>query len=248
MLTFDNVADVPFAESAQPLRAERSAAQASLALIAGVLLSGPLALALVAAIHAQPSWSGAARFATEFHPVQLVPYLGGFLLVGASMWLVATLRVLTPFAHKSRATFAVALVAMFGALISLNYILQTTFVPSLVRPYRGENDLLIAAFSMANPRSLAWSLEMWGYAVLGASTWAAAGVFDRTRIERFAALSYVANGVTSIVGAIATICWPAWTLSLVGIVAFAAWNLLVVVMGVLTFVAMRRRIQLRTNR
>jgi len=226
---------------AHELRAERTVAQAALAVIAGILLSGPLALLTVALVHPQPPWQGPARFAAEFHVVQLLPYLGGFVLVGGCVALVATLCALAPPERRGRAGVALALAAAFAALILLNYVLQAAFVPALVSEYRPEDNALIAAFTMSNPRSLAWALEMWGYGVLGVATWAVAVVFGATRLERATAAAFRANGVVSVAGALATALWPGWELTVAGGVAFGSWNLLVIVMAALVIAAMGRR-------
>jgi hypothetical protein len=218
---------------------ERAVARSAIAVIAGILMSGPIALVVVAAVHPQPDWQGAERFAAELHPVQLLPYLGGFVLVGGCVALVASLHALAP--RSARSDLALALAGAFAAMILFNYVLQTTFVPSLARPYRAEHDMLIAALAMANPRSLAWALEMWGYAVFGVATWAIACAFGVTRLERVVAAMFVANGVISIAGGIATMASPSWLLSPPGIAAFALWNLLMLVMAALTVVAMNRR-------
>jgi hypothetical protein len=94
---------------------------------------------------------------------------------------------------------------------------------------------------MANPRSLAWSLEMWGYAVLGIATWAVAVAFGRSRLERATAKALVANGVVSVAGGIATAAWPGWVETTPGLVCFAAWNALMIGVGVLVIVTLRRR-------
>jgi hypothetical protein len=228
-------------EFAHVPRAERAVVQAALVVIVGVLLSGPVALVAVAMVHPQPAWEGAERFAAELHPIQLLPYVGGFVLIGGCVALVASLHALVPEQRRARANLALALAAAFAALILLNYIIQTTFVPSLVRPYRAEHAALVEALAMANPRSLAWALEMWGYGVFGVATWAIACAFGSSRIERVTAATFVANGVISIVGGFATMLAPDWPHTTAGFTSFAAWNALVVVMGILTIVAMRRR-------
>lgn len=229
-------------DSTPDLRAARSAAQAALAVIAGILLSGPLALLVVALVHPQPVWASPSRFAAEFDGIQLLPYLGGFVLIGGCVALVAHLAALAPPARRGRANLALALAGSFAALIVLNYILQTTFVPSLVRPYRPEHDVLIAALSMSNPRSLAWALEMWGYGVLGVSTWLVACAFDRSvRLERITHTTFIANGIISIAGALATAFAPGWEMTVGGGIAFGAWNLLMIVLGALVIAVMRRR-------
>jgi hypothetical protein len=219
--------------------AERAVARSAMAVFAGILVSGPIALIIVDAIHPQPDWQGAERFAAELHWIQVLPYLGGFLLVGGSVALVASLHALAP--RTARSNLALALAAAFAAMIFVNYVLQTTFVPSLARPYRAEHDALIAALAMANPRSLAWALEMWGYAVYGVATWAIASAFGITRLERAVAAMFVANGVISVAGGFATMASMTWLRSPPGLAAFALWNALMLVMAASTVVAMRRR-------
>jgi hypothetical protein len=48
----------------------------------------------------------------------------------------------------------------------MNYVCQTTFIPALAPHYRPAYEGLVDAFSITNPRSLAWAIEMWGYALL----------------------------------------------------------------------------------
>lgn len=226
---------------AQELRAERAVAQSALAMVLGILLSGPIALLVVGLVHPQPPWESAARFAAELHPVQLLPYVGGFLLIGGCVALVASLHVLAPRERRARANVALVLTAAFAALIFFNYIVQTTFVPALASPYAPEHDALIGGLTMSNPRSLAWALEMWGYGVFGVATWAIAIVFRGGGLERWTARAFVLNAVLSVAGGIATAVWPSWALTVPGVVSFAVWNLLMVVMGVLVIVVMRRR-------
>lgn len=210
-----------------------SVSKSALAVIAGIVLSGPVALVVVGLVHPQPPWRDVESFAAAYHPIQLLPYLGGFLLIGGCVALVASLRAIVPPSRKARANVALVLTGAFAALILLNYIVQTTFVPSLV----AERDPLIAALAMANPRSLAWALEMWGYAVFGVATWAIACAFH----ERVVAAVYVANGAISVVGGVATMVSPGWVTTPGGYVGFALWNVLMIALGALTIAAMRGR-------
>jgi hypothetical protein len=57
--------------------------------------------------------------------------------------------------------------AAFASFIFFNYVLQTTFLPALARAYAPESAGVVAAFSMSNPTSLAWGIEMWGWAFFG---------------------------------------------------------------------------------
>jgi len=127
------------------------------------------------------------------------------------------------------------------ALIFFNYVNQTTFVPALVRNYRPEYDVLIGALTMANPLSLAWAIEMWGYAFLGLATALVAPVFGRTHLERVLAWLLVANGVVSVISALITAADLDWVLSTPGLVSFMVWNVLLIAITFLVVVASRRR-------
>jgi hypothetical protein len=169
-----------------------------------------------------------------------VPRCSGFLLVGGAVALIAALQTLAGPALRARATTALAFAAAFAALIFLNYVVQTTFVPALVRSGAPEVAPLIAAFSLSNPTALGWALEMWGYAVLGVATWLVAPVLsEQGRPGRLAAALFVANGPVSIVGAALTAARPGWVMTPAGFVMFAGWNLLMIVMLVLVIAALR---------
>ncbi|HEX5061674.1 MAG TPA: hypothetical protein VFV99_20045 [Kofleriaceae bacterium] len=233
-------ADEP--RSARDLRGEVAAAQSALLLIVGIVASAPLALVAVALVHPQPPWRDAAQFAAEFHWIQVTPYVGGFLLVASCVALIASLCSLMPAARRARANFALAVTAAFAALIVLNYIVQTTLVPSLVSPYHDDNGPLVTMLTMSSPRSFGWALEMWGYAVFGVATWAIAPAFGSSRLERATAALFVLNGIASIAAAVATSLWPGSPMTAPGFIGFAVWNALMVTMAVLVILVMRRRV------
>ena len=222
-------------------RAHRTGRLAALGALLGVLLSGPLAVALVNATHPQPPWRDAAAFAHNYHPIQLLPYAGGILLVAALIVLVSSLHASARVGDKAMTGAALVFAAAFAAFIFFNYVAQTTFVPDLARRYEPANAPIIAALSMSNPRSLAWGIEMWGWGLLGVATWLLSPVFDRTALERAAALTFMANGPVSIAGALWTIARPGWVMTPAGLAAFAAWNVLLAAMAALAFIALGRR-------
>jgi hypothetical protein len=212
---------------------------AAVVTLAGIVLSGPVSMALVT-LHPQPAWTGPEAFVRAYHPIQTVPYFTGFLLVGGSLSLIAALQTAARDPHRARATAALGFAAAFAALIVFNYVLQTTFVPALARSRSPESGPLIAALSLSNPRALGWALEMWGYGVLGVATWLVAPVLaDHGRAGRVAAALFVANGPVSIVGAIWTALQPGWVMTPMGLGMFAGWNLLVFVMVALVIAAFR---------
>jgi hypothetical protein len=214
----------------------------------GVALSGPLAVAIVAGTHPQPRWHSAELFARNYHPIQLVPYAGGFLLVGGLVLLIAALGDLAGAEHKTLAACALVFAGVFAGFVFLNYMMQTTFIPHLARTFIPAHGPLIEAFSMSNPTSLAWGIEMWGYGFLGVATWLVAPVLRQGRLERLASLTLAANGPMSIAGAVATSLAPGWVLTGAGIAAFVLWNLVVVVFAALTLAALRRRLRSEATR
>lgn len=89
-------------------------------------------------------------------------------------------------------------------------VVQTTFLPELARHYDEANASIISAFSMANPTSLAWGLEMWGWGILGVSTSLVAPVFHGIRHAGATVLAFAVNvtGPISVAGALWTVVHP----------------------------------------
>jgi hypothetical protein len=205
----------------------------------GILFSGPLALVSVNAVHAQPEWQDAKVFATHYHPIQVLPYFGGMLLIAAGVVLIASVHTLAHRTEKVRTAAALVFTGAFAALIFLNYAVQTTFLPAVVNPYQEEHASIIAMLSMSNPTSLAWSIEMWGWALFGVATWLVAPVFRGGRTQRVTARLFVANGVVSLVSAIATAAQPGWCVTSFGLAAFVLWNVLLLIMAAYAWLAFR---------
>jgi hypothetical protein len=210
----------------------------ALATMFGVVGSGPVALFVVERTHPQPEWVDGATFAHAYHPIQILPYLLGFALVSGLLLLLTGIHAAAEEPMRPRATLALVFGGVFASMVFLNYVVQTTFVPALVRDVA--NARMIAAFSMRNPASLGWGLEMWGYGLLGVATWLVAPVFGRARIDRAASTAFVANGAMSVAGALWTTLDPGWVLTLPGLIAFAAWNVVLFVMAALALAAFRR--------
>ena len=209
--------------------------------LAGAILSGPVGIWVVSATHPQPSWESPAAFVAAYHPIQTLPYLMGMLLVGGFAALIAGLHRVAPEAARARTTTALVLTGAFAAMIFINYSIQTTVVPALVSSASSSDLALVGLLTMVNPKSLGWSLEMWGYAVLGVATWLVAPVFATSRWEHGAKWLFVLNGPVSIASGLATAMRPGWVLSGVGFISFAIWNVLIIAMLALTIASFRAR-------
>ena len=89
---------------------------------------------------------------------------------------------------------------------------------------------------MANPDSLAWLLEMFGYAALGVATWLVAAGFGGGRWGTAVRLLLRGNGVLSVAGAIFTASIENFVFSMPALVAFFSWNALILVaFGLIAF-------------
>ena len=227
----------------EPSAPSRMAIGGAALTIAGVVLSGPIGFLLVSFVHPPGAWDGAAAFARDFRAIDAAPFAAGFALILGWVMLVAGIASMALPATRPRATVAVIFTAVFAALITFNYICQTTLVPGLARAYRPEYDGIIATFSMANPLSLSWGIEMWGYACLGVATWFLADVFARGRVERMVAALMRVNGVVSVAAAVLYAVRHDWPLGIAGFVAYCIWNVLVFVLAGLVVIALRARRQ-----
>jgi hypothetical protein len=207
----------------------------------GALLSGPASLWLVGVTHPQPPWRDARTFVEHFHVIQTLPFFLGFFLVGGLLALLASLARLAPPEAHARALLAFGLGCAFTALVCFNYAVQTTFIPLVARAYTDADAGVLAAFTMSNPRSLGWCLELWAYGIVGLATWLAAPVFSGSPSERLTAALCTLNGPLSVGSALVTPFVPGWALTTPGLVAFGLWNLLVIALGAAAFVALRRR-------
>jgi hypothetical protein len=230
----------PREEAASPYRVAALAARGTLL---GILLSGPVAVALVSVTHPQPHWRDAELYAQSFHVVQSLPYLGGIVLVAALVLLISSLHAAARESARPAMNAALIFTGVFATFIFCNYVVQTTFLPPLARRYDSSNAAVISALSMSNPTSLAWGIEMWGWGFLGVATWLASRVFEGDGVQRAARLAFAANGPVSIVGALWTTVRPGWMITPVGLVAFTGWNVLLAVMAVLALLACRRRLR-----
>jgi len=205
----------------------------------GILTSGPLALLIVALVQAQPSWTGPAVFVENFHRVQTLPFYSGFILLGGSILMLVSICLLS----KKRAAALAGLVFMsIGAAFTFfNYLIQTTFIPAVVNNYTPELAPAISAFSMSNPISIAWAVEMWGYGFIGVGTWFAAGFFGTSRLEKSGKALFILNGVISVLGVLVISIDLSGVFSSAGLIGYGAWNLLYLALAIVFYRVLQRR-------
>ncbi len=214
----------------------RLIAVSALVTMVGLLFSGPVGLLVTSLIKAQPPWDGAEVFIASYHPVQILPFLFGFVMIyGFVMFISAVAKLAQDNRGMVYASMSMIFMAVYAVIIGLNYALQVAFVPLLVR----EGNAMAGFFSMANPESVGWVLEMWGYGFLGLSGWLAAPLFKGSRRRRYIRVLLVINGMVSVLGAAITIVDLGWVLSVAGLASYVVWNLLVLAIMVLVYMEFR---------
>ncbi len=191
--------------------------------VAGAVLSGPVAMFVVAQVAPQPAWTGVSVFADNYHPVQALPYLLGYILLSGFVFFSAACHALAAPPLRTRTAAALVFTGIYAALVFTNYTIQLGFIPRVL----SEGPAYVAALTMANPSSFAWFLEMFGYAAMGVATWLVATAFRGSRPADAIRYLLVANGVLSIVGAACTAIFDRWVFSTAGLVSFAVWNALI---------------------
>jgi hypothetical protein len=194
--------------------------------IAGALLSGPIGSS-VALFGTQPPWRDAATYMANFRAIEQAPFWLGFLFIGAWVTLFARIAALAPAERRTRVQAMLVAAAVFGAIISINYTLQVGYVPALV----AAGDSAVGYVTMSNPGSLGWIFEMFGYGALGVACGLAAPLFAGGRRRRRSIVwLFLANGVVSVGGAVATAIDVRWVMTPAGLWLYILWNVLVVAM------------------
>lgn len=212
----------------------RALRTSGLLVLAGAVLSGPVAMLVVAQVSPQPAWVDVSTFVDHYHPVQVLPYVLGYILLSGFVFFSASCHAVTPASERPRTSAALVFTAIYAALVFTNYTIQLGFIPRVL----DERPAYLAALTMANPESFAWFLEMFGYAAMGVATWLLAPSFGGSRRADIIRHLLIANGVVSIVGAACTALFDRWVFSAAGLVSFGAWNALIAVCFLL--VAMTR--------
>ncbi len=193
----------------------------------GIVFSGLVFPVITSIYYPQPQWENPGLFIASFHPLQTATFFCGYFLVLGSLLTFATLSFLAAKEKKIWAVSALAINVVFTAVVFLNYIIQTTYVPYLAGNNPPEANYLLAAFSMANPGSFAWALEMWGWGGIGISFIFMAFIFGNQKTERVLRVLFLVNGISSAASALITSIDMKWLFSPAGFAALITWNLLV---------------------
>lgn len=195
--------------------------------MAGILFSGLLFPLLTAIFHPQPRWQNSELFIQSFHWIQTATFFFGYILVTGSLLTFIALYFLTEKSKRIIAFSGLVINIIFSGIVYLNYIIQTTWIPYLAHNNPAETSYLLTAFTMTNPGSLAWALEMYGWGGIGLSFIFMAFSFQSGRNQRILRTLFLINGITSVGSAILTSVDMNWIFSPAGFAALIVWNMLV---------------------
>ncbi|HEX5025236.1 MAG TPA: hypothetical protein VFV68_08180 [Agriterribacter sp.] len=208
----------------------------ALVALVGFVLSGPLGFLLVQITKPQPAWTSPEIFVSHYHFIQNVPYYFGFILVGGMLILSAAHYINADQENafdQLQILLSLVFTIIFATFILSNYICQTTFIHHLASNYKSEYNNTISTFTMANPDSVSWSIEMWGYGMLGIATWLLSAFYKEKSRVIYKVL--IINGIVSLLSAVLYTIDAGWLLTTTGIVSYFVWNLLMIVLLVLVY-------------
>jgi hypothetical protein len=117
--------------------------------------------------------------------------------------------------------------------VSINYAIQTITVPAMVTDPNTTLDI----FSMTNPSSISWALEMFAYAILGIGYWLASVAFQGKSILNIIKYLMIFNGVASVLGILIPVIDPKLLLESGSFIGYLLWNLLIVLIMTLVIIA-----------
>jgi len=207
----------------------------ALLVIIGIIFSGPVGLYIVKLSGPQPPWQSAKVFVENYSSIQAMPYAFGFLLVLGFLLFFVSLINAGNDQQKPLEVMGLTLGVIFGSLISLNYIIQVAYIPNAL----DQNEVILSLVAMANPKSLAWAIEMFGYGILGLATIVVAPLFSNRGLQRIIKWLLVFNGVTSIGGAVAVAFDLSGVLSAPALIGYYMWNALIVIIMLLVITQFR---------
>jgi hypothetical protein len=152
---------------------------------------------------------------TSVLKITILSLIFGFLLVPIFIILITCLHYNSKKEMKMFSMLGVIFACMYGVLISFNYYLQLTLMQKNVSG--------LELFSMSDPNSMMWVIEVLGYFFMGLSTIFVSIIFGSSFLERSIKLIFIVNGILGIGGIIGYTL--GWNLSLM-LWGLMLWNII----------------------
>ena len=206
-------------------------------IIVGIVLSGPPMVFLIEYLKPQPKWVDVDTLVLHFHWLQTLPFWFGFLLLTGNILFIVSVGRLPGIRDQVHASLSLICVVIYGSLVSLNYAIQTTAVPAMVL----NANSIVEAFTMVNPSSICWTIEMFAYAILGIAYWLVSSAFGGKVIFNSIKYLMIFNGLISVLGLLIPLIDPKLLLESESIVGYTLWNSLIVLIMILIIIAFKNK-------
>jgi hypothetical protein len=183
------------------------------------------------------AWEGIEAYSGTFQTIAFMPQVFGLASILAFIMMLASIHI---YASESRKIWSVAGLSFgiaYTVLLGCLYFIQVAILlPALKNGYWHGLD----QFAFANPRSLAWGLIHFAWALLGFALLSTAWVFVGDRLKRWIKWLLVLNGLANI-SLIFSFAFGVETLTLA--VAFLSWVIGLPLTAVLIALLFRRNLR-----
>jgi hypothetical protein len=162
---------------------------------AALLIALNVSFAIMAIRVPASAWQGMEVYANSYQIIAFVPQSIGLLALPALLLVFVTLHFYTADGRKiwslAGLLFATTHVTLLGALY---FIQVAVLLPALTAgTWQG-----LDQFAFANPRSVAWGLNHYAWAMLGVALVLTAWAFGHNPLERWLRRLFLLNGVANI--------------------------------------------------
>ncbi|HYF94533.1 MAG TPA: hypothetical protein VD969_20130 [Symbiobacteriaceae bacterium] len=147
-----------------------------------LIIAFDVAIAILALTLTPTPWTGIEAHAAAYNPLPLwLTIVPSLLLAPSFLGLAACLHEEAAPQHRLLTRMGLAAAAVYTALVALNYTIQLTVVRSGL--VSGETDGL-ALWTMGNPQSIFWALEVVGYGFMSLAGCFLAPALGPVRVRR----------------------------------------------------------------
>jgi hypothetical protein len=144
-------------------------------------------------------WRDIDAYAGSFETIDVLQLVPVLLLAPVVVILMASIHSLVSRSRQVLSHLALTFAAIYGTIITINYVLQLFVVRLNVQS--GDLDGL-RLLAMPNPRSIFTGLEIAGYGFFGVMSLFAGAAFAGVGLERWVRRLFLATGVSGLTGAV----------------------------------------------
>lgn len=162
---------------------------------AALLVALNVSFAIMAIQAPSTEWEGMEAYSQKFQAIAFVPQAIGLVLIPAFILMMTSIHLHTSGARKIWSLTGLAFGTASTTLLGSLYFIQVgVLLPALIHGYWQGLD----QYAFANPRSIAWGLNHFAWALLGAALFSMARVFDGVGLQRWIRWLFALNGLVNI--------------------------------------------------